>query len=78
MTTPTVGQVVKIAEADYKYGEGELTFRITFVGRPFAEQGTTWIALKGKQWLGRGYGPERVIGARLAGIMPVADPPDAP
>jgi hypothetical protein len=42
-----VGDVVEVAEADYRYGRGPLRLKVTGVGGRFTDAGEVWLRLRG-------------------------------
>lgn len=63
------GQVLKIPEAHYLYGQGDLVLRVTEVGTVQPAPDGDWLRLKGVQlaWNGVELG-EREILVRLSGL----------
>jgi hypothetical protein len=68
---PRPGDVLKIQEADYRYGQGELILRVTEVGRSQQLTDGEWLTISGIQigWNGAEFG-ERAVDVRLSSLMP--------
>jgi hypothetical protein len=68
MTLPIrAGDVVHLAEPDYRFGRGRLTLRVT--GPPLSTPEPEWVELHGIEvaWNGREVG-ERVVQVRVAAL----------
>ena len=66
---PEPGQVVELADEDYRYGDGRITFYVASIGQRTIENGAPWIGLTGHRLVrGEPWGPERTITARVSGI----------
>ena len=46
---PVPGAVLRIPEADYKFGLGELHLRVTRVGQMYRESDGIWVEVAGMQ-----------------------------
>jgi hypothetical protein len=67
---PGPGQVVELADEDYRYGDGRITFYVASLGERTIENGAPRIALTGHRLVrGEQWGPEHTITARVSGIM---------
>jgi hypothetical protein len=70
---------VELADEDYRYGDGRITFYVSGLGERTLEHGAPWIDLKGHRLVrGEQWGPERTITARVAGIRPARPAGGAP
>lgn len=71
MSRPTlaVGDVIHVHESDYRYGIGELYFRITRIPPGTLAPGVDWAELLGVDIAYDGStGPERHVTVRLAAV----------
>ena len=76
---PSTGQVVDLADEDYRYGDGAIRFHVASLGEKTIERGQPWISLTGYRLIrGEHWGPERTIMVRVSGIRIVRPQPGGP
>jgi hypothetical protein len=65
----SIGDVIKVGEADYRYGTGELHMRVTHVPKEIDTRGLEWVQLMGVEirWDGSD-GKHRNAWVRVAGL----------
>lgn len=75
----TVGSVIRVAEADYCYGLGELILRVIEIGAIQRDGGEPWVALRGIQLRSNGAeGVERSALVRVAALSSRSGRANAP
>jgi len=68
---PQAGATVRLRNADYRFGEGDVTARVAEVGEPYAEpDGSQWVPLTGSRVMRNGATSPLVhtLYARVSGI----------